>query len=167
MKHRNKHLAILLSVLLITAMMLSTVWAAGPSFTLPKDFTKPNSLYEKAIKAKNNADIVLYGQMAIALLDKLPDTKQKLDIIVPRLLNVAKAAEALGKTNKQNYYLSAETYIKYTVNLEKQRLLDPKCNKAKLNSDVRYMLFSNAGRIYFDILKDYDKALKVYDLIAK
>lgn len=167
MKQMNKYLAILLAMLLVSALLLNTVYAAGSSNTLPKDYTKINALYDKAVKSKNHAEIIIHGQKIISLFDKLPNTKEKLDIVVPRLLNVAKSAEALGKTNKQYYYLAAEAYVKYAEMLEKQRKLNPKYDKAKLNSDVRYMLFSNAGRIYFDILKDYDKALQVYELVNK
>ena len=160
-------LPLFICILLVASITNTNAMAAAKAGTLPQVYSKINSLYTKAVTEKNNANIVLNGQKVVDLFNNLPDDKQKLDIIVPRLLNVAKAHEILGKTNKQNYYLAAETYIKYADKLEKQRLLNPKYDKVALNNDLRYQLFSNAGRIYYDVLKDYDKALTVYDLVLK
>ncbi len=157
---------IFLTILLILSMLLTGVSAASTG-GLPKDYSKINGLYLKAVKEKNNANIILYGGQVTALFNGSTDNKQKLDIIVPIFLNMAKAYEALGPANKANYYSAAETYVKYTENLEKQRLLNPKNSTLDANGAIRYMLYSNAGRIYFDILKDYDQALLIYERVLK
>lgn len=170
MKHSKFKVIPLLTVLFLVFSIQIDSFAASAltgTSSLPKDYTKLNSLYQKALSAKNNADIAIYGQKIVDLFKGLPDTKQKLDITVPRFLNIAKANEVLGKDNKQNLYLAADAYVQYALSYEKQQLLNPKSNKAQLNSNVRYMLYSNAGRIYFDLLKDYGKALDVYNLVLK
>lgn len=108
----------ILSTLLVfcffTAVPLQDTRAAALAAKPPSGFWKLNPLYQKALEAKDLNNIIIYGNKIIELFNGAEETREALEIITPRLDQVAKAYEALGKFDD-----AVKTYEKYIPRAEK------------------------------------------------
>jgi hypothetical protein len=112
MKIKNKILAVFLVVVMLITF-ISPVFANTNE--IPKAFWKLSDEYAKALNENDYENIIAYGWKIIDLFKGNDDTKTALDIITPRLEQIAKAYEALG-----DYDNAVETFKKYIPKAEKQ-----------------------------------------------
>ncbi|MDD4504345.1 MAG: glycosyl hydrolase [Clostridiaceae bacterium] len=110
----KRFLSILLLICFFIAAPLNNTFAASAGAKLPSEFWKLAPLYQNAIDSNDLNNIIIYGNKIIELFNGAEETQQVLEIITPRLENVAKAYEALGKFDN-----AVETYSKYIPKAEK------------------------------------------------
>jgi len=108
-----------LSILLIfcffiAILMPGTAAAAAPDTKIPSAFWSLVTPYQNALNTNDLNNIIVYGNKIIELFNGMEETQQVLEIITPRLEQVAKAYEALGK-----FDLAVEYFSRYIPKAEK------------------------------------------------
>lgn len=108
-----------ISLLLITCIFIAvslpgTTVTAASGAKIPGAFWALSTQYKNALDANDLNNIIVYGNKIIELFNGMEETQQVLEITTPRLEQVAKAYEALGK-----FDLAVEYFGKYIPKAEK------------------------------------------------
>jgi len=98
----------------IVILMPGTAAAAASGTKIPGAFWSLVTPYQNAVDANDLNNIIVYGNKIIELFNGMEETQQVLEIITPRLDQVAKAYEALGR-----FDLAVEYFSKYIPRAEK------------------------------------------------
>jgi hypothetical protein len=107
-------LSTLLLICFFIAVPLQNSTVAASSANFPDGFWDLTTLYADALNTNDLNNIIVYGNKIIELYKGAEETQQVLEIITPRLEQVAKAYEALGK-----FESAVLTYTEYIPRAEK------------------------------------------------
>lgn len=175
-----KRLSALLLLLILAAFSIQLTYAAAlkaPAAPqkIPNDFWKLSPLYDKALKANDNKNIIAYGLKLIKLFDGMAENTQVLEIVTPRFQKIALAYEALG-----DYDNAVENYKKYIPRAKalgwkdgadyaeaKLKVLDFDIDLYTTSSDIGGNKYYNAkyeplSGIYFGSAYDNDPRIGTY-----
>ncbi len=108
-----------MSVIIIILILVQITPLTCSANEIPNAFWKFSEQYTEALENDNQEDIIQYGWAIIRLFDGKQETQTVLDIVTPRLEQIAKAYERIG-----DYENAVETFKQYIPKAQKQGWTD-------------------------------------------